>query len=95
MPRWSPRIGGVAVLAVFLLAPHSLWLIALGAFLVRVDPPEKADTVAALAGDSDGLRILEAGALVRSGYAPKALVSSGSPFYGVVEDGFHRAGALS
>ena len=87
MRRWSLRIGGVAVLAVFvlLLACHSLWLTALGAFLVRVDSPEKADAVAVLAGDSDGFRILEAGALVRSGYAPRALVSSGSPFYGKLE----------
>ncbi len=85
MPRWSlPAAGGV-LLVVFLIVFHPFWLTASGAFLVRVDPPEKADAIAVLAGDSDGFRILEAGALVRSGYAPKVLVSSGAPFYGKLE----------
>src|SRR6187551_2960405 len=54
-------------------------LTALGSFLVRNEPPQKADAVVALAGDDFGQRVLTAGELVRSGYAPYALIS-GNPY---------------
>ncbi len=54
-------------------------LTALGSFLVRNEPPQKADAVVALAGDDFGQRVLTAGELVRSRYAPYALIS-GNPY---------------
>lgn len=85
MAKRSLAAAAGAVLLSCVVLFHSYWLTASAAFLVRVDPPEKADAVAVLAGDNGGFRILEAAALVRSGYAPMVLVSSGAPFYGKVE----------
>jgi uncharacterized SAM-binding protein YcdF (DUF218 family) len=54
-------------------------LIGLGSFLVRNEPPEKADVIVALAGDDFGERVFTAGELVYLGYAPYALIS-GNPY---------------
>ena len=60
-------------------------LTALGSYLDESGPPQKADTVLVLAGDSSGNRILKAAELVREGYAPAAVVSGPSGSYGLHE----------
>jgi uncharacterized SAM-binding protein YcdF (DUF218 family) len=76
----------VAVILVALaLVFHNAILAAMGGFLVKADPPEKADIALILAGDSDGNRVLEGGQLVRRGYVPRALVSGPSGIYGHYE----------
>ena len=64
---------------------HTAILGALGAYLVSASPPEKADIVVVLAGDSSGNRILKAAELVRAGYAPRVLVSGPAGTYGFYE----------
>ena len=71
------------MLAAFLA--RSLWFPAFGYALVRDDGPAKADLVVVLAADASGNRILKAGDLVRRGYAPAALISCSSVYYGVGE----------
>ena len=80
--------------ALFILLPalivgaaltRSLWLGALGAFLIHADQPEHADYAVVLAGDSYGHRIIEGGELVRQGYVPKVLVSGPAGCYGIRE----------
>ena len=61
------------------------WLAALGAYLVRAEPPVRADAIVVLAGDFSGNRILTAGDLVRRGFAPKAFISGPSGAYGLHE----------
>ncbi len=76
----------VALLAVLLaLLFASPILGAMGDFLVEAGPPEKADVVLVLAGDSSGNRIHTAAQLVREGYAPKVLVSGPYGVYGYYE----------
>jgi len=75
----------VLALAVIAVVFHSQILGALGAYLVRTDPPRKADAVLVLAGDGWGHRILTAAQLVRDGYAPKVLVSGPDGSYGLHE----------
>ncbi len=58
----------------------TLWLAALGRFLVRSDEPFQAEFAVVLGGDYYGRRVRAAGDLVRQGYARKALVS-GNPFH--------------
>jgi len=53
---------------------HSIWLGALGAFLIRADQPARADYAVVLAGDSTGHRIITAAELVRKGFVPKAII---------------------
>lgn len=53
-----------------------------GSYLVRAEPPRKADVVLVLAGGADGSRILRAGALVRDGFAPQAMISGPGGNYG-------------
>jgi uncharacterized SAM-binding protein YcdF (DUF218 family) len=72
----------VALLAV---AFHVQILTALGDYLVRSGPPDKADVVFVLAGDSSGGRILKAAQLVRQGYAPRVVVSGPAGNYGYYE----------
>src|ERR1700761_5338999 len=60
-------------------------LTALGSFLVKADPPQKADLIVVLAGDSFGNRITTAAKLVQEGYAPKALISGPNGIYGYYE----------
>ncbi len=70
----------VAALTLVAIAVTStLWLAALGRFLVRSDEPFQADFAVVLAGDFYGRRVRAGGDLVRQGYARKALVS-GQPF---------------
>lgn len=57
----------------------------LGSYLVKADPPEKADIALVLAGDGEGNRILKAAQLARSGYVSKVLVSGPSGIYGHYE----------
>ena len=64
---------------------HSFWLGALGAYLIRADPPSHADYAVVLAGDGYGHRIMTAGDLVRQGYVRKAIVSGPRGYYGVPE----------
>src|SRR3981081_1745755 len=64
---------------------RTLWLGALGAYLIRADQPAHADYAVVLAGDSHGHRIIEGGELVRQGYVRKALVSGPAGCYGIVE----------
>jgi uncharacterized SAM-binding protein YcdF (DUF218 family) len=58
---------------------------AMGSFLVKAEPPSKADVVLVLAGDSRGNRILKAAELVKEGYAPKAVISGPDGEYGHYE----------
>ena len=57
----------------------------MGEFLVKTDPPAKADAVLVLAGDWNGDRIERGAELVKQGYAPIVLVSGPLPIYGVNE----------
>jgi uncharacterized SAM-binding protein YcdF (DUF218 family) len=84
------RIARIVALAtvsliVLALAFHNLVLSQLGAFLVKAEPPEKADIALVLAGDNGGNRILTAAQLVRSGFVPKVAVSGPSGIYGYHE----------
>ena len=73
----------VLVTAVVLgLLFHNAVLAGLGSYLVKADPPEKADIGLVLAGDGEGNRILKAAQLVRQGYVSKVLVSGPSGIYG-------------
>ena len=57
----------------------------MGRFLIRAEPPAKADLIVVLAGDWRGRRILYASELVRQGYASRALVSGPAHHYGINE----------
>jgi len=57
-----------------------LW--SLGAMLNDSEPPQKADMIVVIGGDSRGSRILTAAELVRDGYAPKVFVSGVDEIYG-------------
>jgi uncharacterized SAM-binding protein YcdF (DUF218 family) len=74
-----------AALIVAAIITHTLWLGALGAFLIRADPPSHADYAVVLAGDAYGHRIIQGAELVRQGFVRKALVSGPSGYYGTVE----------
>jgi uncharacterized SAM-binding protein YcdF (DUF218 family) len=81
------RIAWLALAAVVVLAAvfRVSLLSALGLYLVKTDPLEKADIAVVLAGDGSGHRILKAAELVREGYAPKLLVSGPGGEYGYHE----------
>jgi uncharacterized SAM-binding protein YcdF (DUF218 family) len=64
---------------------HSIWLGALGSYLVRADGAAKADYALVLAGDSRGNRIVTAADLVRQGLVKRAIVSGPCCCYGVSE----------
>lgn len=70
-----------AVLAIVVVA-HSIWLGALGRFLVRADQPAPADIAIVLAGDGYGHRIVKGAEMVRQGFVPKVLVSGPPGLYG-------------
>jgi uncharacterized SAM-binding protein YcdF (DUF218 family) len=70
---------------VLLLVFQATVLTAIGNFLVKAGPPQKADVIVVLAGDGFGHRILKAGELIKEGYAPKALISGPDGNYGVYE----------
>jgi uncharacterized SAM-binding protein YcdF (DUF218 family) len=73
----APLLLFVVILLLFVF--HLQILAAMGAALVRNDPPEKADVVVALGGDEFGYRVLTAAQLVKDGWAPYALIS-GTPY---------------
>jgi uncharacterized SAM-binding protein YcdF (DUF218 family) len=75
----------LAALIVGAVITRSLWLGALGAFLICAEPPAHADYAVVLAGDSFGHRIIEGGELVRQGYVRKALISGPRGYYGMPE----------
>lgn len=75
----------LAVLVVLAIALHSLILTALARYLDQSGPPQHADAVFVLAGDSSGNRILKAAELVREGFAPYAVVSGPEGEYGNYE----------
>ncbi|HXG34846.1 MAG TPA: YdcF family protein [Bryobacteraceae bacterium] len=86
MRRRILQAAGVCALIVAAGAlTHGWWLAALGGFLVRADPPGRAELAVVLAGDWWGNRILKAGELVRRGYVPRALVSGPDGAYGYHE----------
>ncbi|MBM3813736.1 MAG: YdcF family protein [Acidimicrobiia bacterium] len=84
--RWLARLA-FALLALLILAAisHPIWLAAIGGFLVKADPPERADLVIVLAGDWSGNRILKAGELVKQGLAPVALIDGPRHHFGLRE----------
>ena len=74
----------VALIAGFALT-HSIWLGALGAYLIHADQPAPADYALVLGGDQFGHRIMTAGDLVRQGFVRKAIVSGPRACYGFAE----------
>lgn len=86
MKRLFRTLTLVLAVAVLLgLVFHNAVLAGLGSYLVKAQPPEKADIAVVLAGDADGNRILAAAQLVRRGYVPKVLVSGPGGIYGYHE----------
>jgi uncharacterized SAM-binding protein YcdF (DUF218 family) len=77
-------VGALLAAVLALLVFHSAILGALGAYLVRADPPRKCDVIFVLAGDWGGNRVMKAAELVRQGYAPVAIVS-GPEIYDIHE----------
>jgi uncharacterized SAM-binding protein YcdF (DUF218 family) len=75
----------LATLIVGVIATRTLWLGALGAYLIRADQPAHADYAVVLAGDARGHRIITGAELVRQGYVRKALVSGPPGCYGIIE----------
>jgi uncharacterized SAM-binding protein YcdF (DUF218 family) len=75
----------LAVLILLAVVFHAAILAALGNFLVKAGPPQKADIVVVLAGDGFGKRILKGAQLVQEGWAPKVLVSGPDGAYGNYE----------
>ncbi len=76
---------GLAVVAFLLFFARESILGAIGSYLVRAEPPTKADIALVLAGDGRGDRILTAAKLVRDGYVPKVLVSGPDGNYALHE----------
>jgi uncharacterized SAM-binding protein YcdF (DUF218 family) len=83
-PPFRKWVVALVLLSAFILS-HSLWLAALGGWLVRTDPPARADVAVVLAGDRSGYRILKAAEMVRQGYTQTVLVSGPDEFYGYNE----------
>lgn len=82
--RKAPIILLVALIAGAALT-HTIWMSALGAYLIHADPPQHADYAVVLAGDFYGHRIIEGAELVRQGFVQKALISGPKGCYGVAE----------
>ena len=76
---------GLIVAALALFLSRSVWLGALGSYLVQAQPPVKADIALVLAGDSRGNRIVKGAELVQQGYVPRVLVSGPDGMYGAHE----------
>ena len=83
--KWILRLAVVAGILLLLFLVHVPILTALGGFLVKAGPPQKADVIVVLAGDGFGHRIKKAGDLVREGWAPKALIDGPNGNYGLYE----------
>ncbi len=75
----------ILVLLILLAITHTIWLTALGRYLVRAEEPAPADYAVVLAGDYTGNRILVGGELVRRGLVRKALIDGSGTAYGVSE----------
>jgi len=75
----------VGALCIIAALSHSVWMRWMGGWLVHSGPPFHADVIVALAGDTYGHRILKAAELVKSGFAPKVLVSGPPGFYDLHE----------
>ena len=80
--RWV--IAALVFLAVAALSWH-WWLPLPAEFLVRGDPPAKADAIVVLAGDGYGNRVRKGADLALQGYAPIVLTSGAAWIYGVCE----------
>lgn len=74
-------VAAVVLLVLF----HAPLLAALGNFLVKAGPPQKADIIVVLAGDGFGHRILTAADLIKQGYAAQAIISGPDGNYGNYE----------
>jgi uncharacterized SAM-binding protein YcdF (DUF218 family) len=74
----------IAIVVLGLIFQNAI-LAALGSYLIKSEPPQKADIALVLAGDGEGYRILKAAQLVRQGYVPDVLVSGPSGMYGQYE----------
>jgi uncharacterized SAM-binding protein YcdF (DUF218 family) len=74
-------VASIGAVLAFAFSAHILS--ALGGYLEKADPLDKADIALVLDGDGTGSRILTAAKLVRDGYAPKTLVSGASANYGL------------
>ena len=83
-PPFRKWVAALVLLSALILS-HSLWLAALGGWLVRTDPPARADVALVLAGDYYGYRILKAAEMVRQGYTKTVLVSGPEGMYGYNE----------
>ena len=84
--RKIARFLAFCVIAIAIAAfSSSFWLPWIGDRLVLAGPPVKAEAIAVLAGDSSGNRIIKAAQLIRDGYAPFAIVSGPTGFYGQAE----------
>lgn len=92
--RWRFVLACAAGAALLLIATHSVWLAALGGYLVDADAPAPADLIIVLAGDLEGNRIVTGGNLVRQGFAPKVLVSGPDRLFGGNECDFAIAYAV-
>lgn len=77
-------IGTLCTLALAALCYRDLLLQTAGGFLVRSDPPVRADLIVVLGGDFYGHRVLEGAELGRQGFAGLVLVS-GPPYNGKPE----------
>jgi uncharacterized SAM-binding protein YcdF (DUF218 family) len=84
-PRLTRWLIALIILATALVFTHVWWLTALGSFLIKAQPPERADIAVVLAGDPSGNRIIRAAQLVREGFVPKVLVSGPDGMYGFYE----------
>lgn len=89
MSKTIRRLGFLAlalcVTAGALAATQNIWLRWLGERLTYSEPPCKADLIVVLAGDFWGNRVMEAGELLKAGWAPRALVSGAGFCYGFNE----------
>ena len=75
----------LAALIATLVLTHSMWLSALGAYLIQADQPAKADYAVVLAGDHTGGRLITGAELVRNGFVRKAIVDGPQGTYGFAE----------
>ena len=75
----------VTMVVVLALVLHNAIFAALGGYLVKAEPPQKADIAVVLAGDATGHRILKGAEMVRDGFASKVLVSGPVAIYDVAE----------
>jgi uncharacterized SAM-binding protein YcdF (DUF218 family) len=79
--RWRRWVALLALAAAVWLS-RAYWLRGIGEFLVRAEEPQRADAIAVLAGDGNGLRLLKALDLVRQGFAPLILITGPYAAYG-------------